>query len=28
MTLGLSTHDAGGITSKDFDLAKRADALL
>ena len=28
VTLSLSTHDAGGITSKDFDLAKRTDALL
>jgi 4a-hydroxytetrahydrobiopterin dehydratase len=28
VTLGLSTHDAGGITSKDFDLATRVDALL
>jgi 4a-hydroxytetrahydrobiopterin dehydratase len=28
VTLSLSTHDAGGITGKDFDLAKRADALL
>lgn len=25
VTLSLSTHDAGGITSKDFDLARRAD---
>jgi 4a-hydroxytetrahydrobiopterin dehydratase len=24
--LGLCTHDAGGITAKDFDLAARADA--
>jgi len=23
----LSTHDAGGITSKDFDLAEKIDAL-
>jgi 4a-hydroxytetrahydrobiopterin dehydratase len=28
VTLSLSTHDAGGVTGKDFDLAKRADALL
>lgn len=27
VTLTLSTHDAGGITKKDFALAKRADAL-
>lgn len=26
VTLTLSTHDAGGITQKDFDLAKKADA--
>ncbi|KAA0215912.1 MAG: 4a-hydroxytetrahydrobiopterin dehydratase [Leptolyngbya sp. PLA3] len=25
VTLTLSTHDAGGITSKDFDLARHAD---
>ena len=25
--LSLSTHDAGGITEKDFDLAARADML-
>ena len=25
--LGLSTHDAGGITAKDFDLAGQADQL-
>ena len=25
--LRLSTHDAGGITEKDFDLAGRADKL-
>ena len=25
--LSLSTHDAGGITGKDFDLAGRADTL-
>ena len=25
VTLTLSTHDAGGITEKDFDLAKKAD---
>ncbi|HSB77385.1 MAG TPA: 4a-hydroxytetrahydrobiopterin dehydratase [Candidatus Methylomirabilis sp.] len=28
VTLSLSTHDAGGITEKDFDLAQRAEALL
>ncbi|HVU62700.1 MAG TPA: 4a-hydroxytetrahydrobiopterin dehydratase [Phycisphaerales bacterium] len=27
VTLTLSTHDAGGITSKDFALAARADAI-
>ncbi len=27
VTLTLSTHDSGGITRKDFDLAKKADAL-
>ncbi|MFG0286421.1 MAG: 4a-hydroxytetrahydrobiopterin dehydratase [Phycisphaerales bacterium JB039] len=26
VTLSVSTHDAGGITVKDFDLAKVADA--
>jgi 4a-hydroxytetrahydrobiopterin dehydratase len=26
VTLSLSTHDAGGITRKDFDLALKADA--
>lgn len=26
VTLTLSTHDAGGITEKDFDLATKADA--
>src|SRR5262249_53504349 len=26
VTLTLPTHDAGGITGKDFDLAKRPDA--
>jgi len=25
--LRLSTHDAGGITAKDFDLAKRIEAV-
>ena len=25
--LGLVTHDAGGITAKDFDLAARASSL-
>ena len=28
VTLSLSTHDAGGITEKDFDLAQRAEAIL
>lgn len=28
VTLTLATHDAGGITVKDFDLAKRADAYF
>lgn len=27
VTLSLSTHDAGGITKKDFDLAREADEL-
>lgn len=27
VTLSLSTHDAGGITQKDFDLAHETDAL-
>lgn len=27
VSLTLSTHDAGGITEKDFDLAKFADAI-
>ncbi len=26
VTLSLATHDAGGITAKDFDLAKRIEA--
>lgn len=25
--LGLSTHDAGGLTTKDFDLATQTDRL-
>lgn len=28
VTLTLATHDAGGITEKDFVLSKSADALL
>lgn len=28
VVIGLATHDAGGITSKDFDLAAAVDALL
>jgi 4a-hydroxytetrahydrobiopterin dehydratase len=27
VTLGLSTHDSGGITGKDFDLARRIEAI-
>ena len=27
VTLSLTTHDRGGITSKDIDLAKRIDRL-
>jgi 4a-hydroxytetrahydrobiopterin dehydratase len=27
VTLSLSTHDAGGITGKDFDLAGRIEAI-
>ena len=27
VTLSLSTHDAGGITTKDFDLAAEADGI-
>jgi 4a-hydroxytetrahydrobiopterin dehydratase len=27
VTLTLSTHDAGGITDKDFTLARQVDAL-
>lgn len=26
--LGLVTHDAGGLTAKDFQLAAKADSLL
>jgi 4a-hydroxytetrahydrobiopterin dehydratase len=26
--LGLTTHDAGGLTVKDFDLAARAEKLI
>ena len=26
--LGLTTHDAGGLTEKDFDLAARAEKLI
>ncbi len=28
VTLTASTHDAGGITQKDFDLAEEADRLV
>ncbi len=28
IALALSTHDAGGVTEKDVDLARRIDALL
>jgi 4a-hydroxytetrahydrobiopterin dehydratase len=27
VTLALTTHDAGGLTDKDFDLATQIDAL-
>lgn len=27
VTLTLSTHDAGGITKKDFDFARKADSI-
>lgn len=27
VTMTLSTHDAGGLTEKDFDLAAKIDAL-
>lgn len=27
VTLSVSTHDAGGITQKDFDLARASDTL-
>lgn len=27
VTLALTTHDAGGLTTRDFDLAARIDAL-
>ncbi len=26
--LGLTTHDAGGLTAKDFDLARRIDRAI
>ena len=28
VTLTVSTHDAGGITQNDFDLAKQADGFI
>ena len=28
VTLTISTHDAGGITHKDFELARTADTLM
>lgn len=28
VTLTLSTHDAGGLTEKDFDFARETDKLL
>ncbi|MFP5207437.1 MAG: 4a-hydroxytetrahydrobiopterin dehydratase [Acidobacteriota bacterium] len=28
VTLTLSTHDAGGLTAKDFDLAAKAEKLI
>lgn len=27
VTIALSTHDAGGLTQKDFDMASQIDAL-
>jgi 4a-hydroxytetrahydrobiopterin dehydratase len=27
VTLALTTHDAGGLTEKDFDLAKKIDEI-
>jgi 4a-hydroxytetrahydrobiopterin dehydratase len=27
VTLALTTHDAGGLTEKDFALARKCDAL-
>ena len=27
VTLSLTTHDAGGLTDRDFDLARRIDGL-
>ena len=28
VTIDLTTHDAGGISAKDFELAKKMDTLL
>lgn len=28
VTLTVNTHDAGGITAKDFDLARQADSMI
>jgi 4a-hydroxytetrahydrobiopterin dehydratase len=28
VTLKLTTHDAGGLTQKDFDLATKADEII
>ena len=28
VSIGLSTHDANGITQRDFDLAKRIDSVF
>jgi 4a-hydroxytetrahydrobiopterin dehydratase len=28
VTLALTTHDAGGLTQKDFDLAAQVDAMI
>lgn len=28
VTLSLTTHDEGGLTEKDFELARRIDSLL
>lgn len=28
LSISLSTHDAGGVTSKDFDLAERIELIV